>query len=42
MGIDDEPKWPEASMVELLGLAFQGKTIVEMQHPVVRKLLGHA
>lgn len=42
MGIDDDPVWPDQSMEELLRIAFQGKTITELKHPVVQKLLGHA
>lgn len=41
-GIDDEPQWPDQPMDELLGIAFEGKQIMEVEHPVVRKLMGYA
>jgi len=41
-GIEDDPQWPEQSMAELLGIAFEGKTITDMEHPVVHKLMGYA
>lgn len=41
-GIKDEPQWPEQSMNELLGIAFEEKVITQVEHPVVRKLMGDA
>ena len=39
-GIDAEPNWPRESMSELLRVAFRGKLIEEMDHPVLRRLRG--
>jgi len=35
-----EPDWPEMTMEELLKIAFRGKIINSLDHPVVQKLLG--
>jgi hypothetical protein len=36
-----EPRWPTASFGELLKVAFAGKYIDNLQHPLVQRLLGH-
>jgi hypothetical protein len=36
----DEPVWPTESMNEILGVAFRGKLIDSMDHPVLRRLRG--
>jgi hypothetical protein len=35
-----EPQWPEKSFLELLDTAFRERIITDMDHPVVRDLLG--
>lgn len=35
-----EPEWPEHSIDELVQVAFRGKIITSMDHPVVQSLLG--
>jgi hypothetical protein len=35
-----EPEWPEASLREILGIAFRGKVIDSPDHPVIKKLRG--
>lgn len=35
-----EPKWPELSMAQLMKIAFKGKIIDSMDHPVIRDLRG--
>ena len=39
-GIDAEPKWPAEPMAELLTVAFRGKMIDSMDHPVLKRLRG--
>lgn len=34
------PKWPERSMPELLQIAFRGRLVDSIDHPVVQQLLG--
>lgn len=36
----DEPIWPEQSFQELLKIAFAGKVVEGLDHPVVQRLLG--
>lgn len=36
------PTWPEASFAELLGIAFKGRYIDRLDHPVIRRLRGAA
>jgi hypothetical protein len=40
LGYDDESVWPAESMAELLAVAFRGKMIDAMDHPVLRRLRG--
>lgn len=35
-----EPAWPEANLQKLLSIAFKGRFIEDLNHPVVRRLLG--
>ena len=35
-----EPNWPEHSLAQLLEIAFKGRVIVSMDHPVLRRLRG--
>ncbi len=35
-----EPKWPEVSFQELVTLAFKGKVIQDLEHPILRQLRG--
>ncbi len=37
-----EPEWPVVSMEELIGVAFRGKVIQDIDHPVIQALLGRA
>ncbi len=37
-----EPDWPIAKMPELLEVAFRGKIITTIDHPIVQSLLGRA
>jgi hypothetical protein len=37
-----EPEWPDVSMEELIGVAFRGKVIPDIDHPVIQALLGRA
>jgi hypothetical protein len=37
-----DPEWPEATFHELLRIAFQGRLIDRLDHPVVLKLKGQA
>ena len=35
-----EPEWPEYSMKTILEVAFRGKIITSLEHPIVQSLLG--
>ena len=35
-----EPKWPEHDIDALVQVAFRGRIIIELDHPVVQSLLG--
>ena len=35
-----EPVWPEVSLQQLLEIAFKGRVIDTMDHPVLRRLRG--
>jgi hypothetical protein len=35
-----EPEWPETSFEELMQIAFRGRIINSLDHPVIRQLLG--
>jgi hypothetical protein len=35
-----EPKWPETTLEQLLEIAFKGRVIDTMDHPVLRRLRG--
>lgn len=35
-----DPEWPEYSMETLLEVAFRGKVITSLEHPIVQSLLG--
>ncbi len=35
-----EPEWPELTLQEILKIAFKGRYITELDHPVVRRLRG--
>jgi hypothetical protein len=37
-----EPEWPEMSMRDILAIAFKGKVIDTVDHPVLRRLRGEA
>ena len=39
-GITDEPKWPKMLMNEILGIAFKGKIILDLNHFVLKQLRG--
>ena len=36
-----EPTWPEYSFTQLLNIAFRGRFIQDLDHPVLRRLRGH-
>jgi hypothetical protein len=36
----DEPKWPDKTFAELLRIAFEGRIIDRIDHPVIRELNG--
>jgi hypothetical protein len=36
-----EPRWPTVPLGELLKVAFRGKCIDNLQHPLVQRLFGH-
>jgi hypothetical protein len=38
----EEPEWPEANMAKLIEVAFRGKVITTLDHPIVQSLLGRA
>jgi len=38
--IKDKPLWPEQSMEELVEIAFRGKIITSIDHPIIQGLLG--
>jgi hypothetical protein len=38
--LDDEPKWPDMSYAEILGLAFKNKLISDYDHEVLKGLRG--
>lgn len=38
--ITEEPTWPEEPMEALLEIAFQGRMILNIEHPVVKRLRG--
>ena len=35
-----DPTWPDASFQELINLAFKGKVIQDLEHPILRQLRG--
>jgi hypothetical protein len=35
-----EPQWPDISVVELLRIAFKGRVVTGMDHPIIRDLRG--
>lgn len=35
-----DPEWPQATLSEILEIAFKGRYIDSMEHPVIRQLLG--
>jgi hypothetical protein len=35
-----DPSWPELSFPEILKVAFKGRYITEVEHPVIRRLRG--
>jgi hypothetical protein len=37
-----EPQWPKQSQAELLKIAFQGRLLESVDHPVVKRLKGLA
>jgi len=37
-----EPEWPDISFEEILKIAFKGRYIDSMEHPVIQRLLGIA
>lgn len=37
---DDDPEWPDMSFQEAIGIAFKGRMIDSIGHPVVRRLRG--
>ncbi len=37
-----EPEWPDAGMEELIEVAFRGKVIQDIDHPVIQALLGRS
>jgi hypothetical protein len=37
-----DPEWLDAGMAELIEVAFRGKIITTVDHPVVQSLLGRA
>jgi len=37
-----DPEWPDVGMTELIEVAFRGKIITTVDHPVVQSLLGRA
>jgi hypothetical protein len=39
-GVVSEPEWPSESFETILQIAFKGKFIQDLEHPVLRKLRG--
>jgi hypothetical protein len=39
-GVLPDPVWPSRSLNELLEIAFRGRVIADLDHPVIRKLRG--
>jgi hypothetical protein len=39
--VNKEPNWPKHSMEEILEIAFRGKIITDVNHPLVQGLLGN-
>jgi hypothetical protein len=39
-GVLPDPEWPEHSVDEIVQVAFRGKIITNLEHPVVQSLLG--
>jgi hypothetical protein len=37
-GMLDDPEWPELSMQQIVNIAFEGRFIDSMDHPVVKEL----
>lgn len=35
-----EPQWPDTSFQELVDIAFKGRFIDSMDHPVLKRLMG--
>ena len=40
--IDAVPEWPNEDFMTLVGMAFKGRTIDDLDHPEAKKLLGRA
>ena len=40
--ITTEPQWPDSSFQDLLRIAFKGRLITDLDHPVVKRLRGLA
>ena len=38
--ITTEPQWPDASFQDLLRIAFKGRLITDLSHPVIKRLRG--
>ncbi len=38
----EEPEWPDADIAKLIEVAFRGKIITTLDHPIVQSLLGRA
>ena len=35
-----DPEWPDLDFAEILKVAFKGQYITDIDHPVIRRLLG--
>ena len=40
--VTTEPQWPDSSFQDLLRIAFKGRLITDLDHPVVKRLRGLA
>ena len=38
--VTTEPQWPDSSFQDLLRIAFKGRLITDLNHPVVKRLRG--
>ena len=39
-GIDEQPKWPKESFIDILSRAFDGRVIDTLNHAIIKQLKG--